>query len=71
MATGDQIARGRTVYEFTGTKLEQFPLPGKLPLEFGRELDGLAQKLASLEPSAVCADGVPTREQAGRGADRA
>ena len=34
-----------------------------LPLEFGRELDGLAQQLASCEPSAVCADGVPTRER--------
>jgi hypothetical protein len=33
-------------YEFTGTKLEEFPLPAELPLEFGRELDALAQQLA-------------------------
>jgi len=33
-------------YEFTGTKLEQFPLPEALPLESGRELDNLAQQLA-------------------------
>ena len=48
-------------YEFTGTKLEQFPLPAVLPLEFGRKLDGLAQELAAVEPSAVCAEAVPTR----------
>jgi hypothetical protein len=50
-------------YEFTGTKLEQFPLPAELPLEFGRALDLLAQRLASVEPSAVCAAEVPTRER--------
>jgi hypothetical protein len=50
-------------YEFTGTKLEQFPLPAELPLEFGRELDEIAQQLAALEPLAVCADRVPTRER--------
>ena len=35
-------------YEFTGTKLEQFPLPHALPLEFGRELDALAHQLAAV-----------------------
>jgi hypothetical protein len=50
-------------YEFTGKKLEQFPLPASLPLEFGRTLDTLAQDLARVEPAAVCADGVPTRER--------
>jgi hypothetical protein len=30
-------------YEFTGTKLEQFPLPTMLPLGFGRELGGLCE----------------------------
>ena len=50
-------------YEFTGAKLEQFPLPASLPLEFGRELDALAHKLATAEPSAICADVVPTRER--------
>jgi hypothetical protein len=34
-------------YEFTGTKLEEFPLPASLPLERGRELDALAQLLAA------------------------
>jgi len=50
-------------YEFTGTKLEQYPLPADLPLKFGRRLDDLAQQLAAVEPSAVCVQGVPTREQ--------
>lgn len=50
-------------YEFTGTKLQEFPLPPELPLEFGRALDGLARRLAAVEPSAVCAAGVPTRDR--------
>jgi hypothetical protein len=50
-------------YEFTGNKLEQFPLPGELPTEFGRELDRLAQRLSAVESLAVCSAGVPTRER--------
>jgi hypothetical protein len=48
-------------YEFTGTKLREFPLPGVLPLQLGLELDRLAQRLAAQEPSAVCNDLVPQR----------
>ena len=48
-------------YEFTGTKLQEFPLPERLPLELGRELDSLAQELAGHEPSAVCEAGIPSR----------
>ncbi|GGU22416.1 hypothetical protein GCM10010289_49900 [Streptomyces violascens] len=49
-------------YEFTGTKLQEFPLPVQLPLSLGRALDTLAQKLATHEPYAVCAaDEPPTR----------
>ena len=50
-------------YEFTGTKLEKYPLPRTLPLEFGRELDSLARQLGAVEPLAVCASGVPTGER--------
>src|SRR5690606_5649948 len=39
-------------WEFTGTKLQEFPLPASLPLDRARELDSLAQRLSSLEPSA-------------------
>ncbi|WP_406506015.1 BREX-2 system adenine-specific DNA-methyltransferase PglX [Streptomyces sp. NBC_00212] len=48
-------------YEFTGTKLKEFPLPAQLPLRLGHSLDTLAQELATYEPSAVCtADAPPT-----------
>ncbi|MFJ9472897.1 BREX-2 system adenine-specific DNA-methyltransferase PglX [Streptomyces caniferus] len=49
-------------YEFTGTKLKEFPLPADFPLRLSRSLDALAQELATHEPSAVCAaDEPPTR----------
>ena len=48
-------------YEFTGTKLQEFPLPATLPLEWGRRLDSLAQRLAACTPAAVCAAGAPSR----------
>ncbi|WFE43503.1 BREX-2 system adenine-specific DNA-methyltransferase PglX [Verrucosispora sp. WMMD1129] len=50
-------------YEFTGTKLQEFPLPSAYPLEFAREIDGLAQRLATVSPAAVAGSGVPTRER--------
>lgn len=50
-------------YEFTGTKLQEFPLPRELPPEFGRALDSLALQLATLEPGATCGTEVPSREQ--------
>ena len=40
------------IYEFTGTRLADFPLPGRLPVERGRELDELAQELSGLRPTA-------------------
>jgi hypothetical protein len=48
-------------FEFTGTKLEQFPVPEGSPLVRARRLDALAQELASVTPAGVCAVGVPTR----------
>jgi hypothetical protein len=48
-------------YEFTGTKLEEFPLPEVLPLQLGRALDGLAHALASHEPWRVCTVETPWR----------
>ncbi|MBB5479501.1 SAM-dependent methyltransferase [Micromonospora parathelypteridis] len=58
---GDEAWEPR--YEFTGTKLQEFPLPGAYPLERARLLDLLAQRLASLTPAAVAKSGVPTRER--------
>lgn len=48
-------------YEFTGTKLQDFPLPVALPLAHARELDRLAQKLTKYEPFALTTAGIPTR----------
>ncbi|MFD3909004.1 BREX-2 system adenine-specific DNA-methyltransferase PglX [Streptomyces sp. CB04723] len=48
-------------YEFTGTKLQEFPLPAKLPLEIGYELDSFAQSLVQCTPSAVCEASAPLR----------
>ncbi|MGB2567120.1 BREX-2 system adenine-specific DNA-methyltransferase PglX [Micromonospora citrea] len=50
-------------YEFTGTKLQEFPLPSSYPLELSRQIDGAAQRLATVTPAAVAASGVPTRDR--------
>ncbi|MFF3865452.1 BREX-2 system adenine-specific DNA-methyltransferase PglX [Micromonospora sp. NPDC001898] len=50
-------------FEFTGTKLQEFPLPKAYPLKRARVLDSLAQRLAGLNPAAVAGSGVPTRER--------
>ena len=42
-----------TRYEFTGTKLEQFPLPSSRPLSRGRTLNALAQEFAAAAAHAV------------------
>nr|MBA2694962.1 BREX-2 system adenine-specific DNA-methyltransferase PglX [Actinomycetota bacterium] len=47
-------------YEFTGTTLQDFPLPADLPLSRGRSLDRLAQRTASQAPAAVAAEDTPT-----------
>src|SRR5262249_45900182 len=49
-------------FEYTSTKLEQFPLPSDLPVERARRLDLLAQRLSQVLPAAICANGTPTRE---------
>ena len=56
-------ARGepyRETYEFTGTTLQDYPLPSVLPLERARVLDGLAQEMAAHEPTTKCTVGVPS-----------
>ncbi len=49
-------------YEFTGTKLEELPLPEAYPLELAQQLDELAQRLGRVSPAAVAAERMPTRE---------
>ncbi|MET7391906.1 BREX-2 system adenine-specific DNA-methyltransferase PglX [Dactylosporangium sp. NPDC005572] len=50
-------------YEFTGTKLQDFPLPSEFPTELATELDELAQHLTALDPSTSASASVPTRER--------
>ncbi len=48
-------------YEFTSSRLEELPLPSRLPGGHGHVLDTLARRLASVKPAALCARAVPTR----------
>ena len=51
-------------HEHDATKLQQFPLPpGQSPVGIACTLDRLATKLATRQPSAICAEGVPTRDR--------
>jgi hypothetical protein len=47
-------------YEFTGTTLQDYPLPATLPLDRARALDSLAGDLAAQAPAAVDVSGLPT-----------
>ncbi|GLW09623.1 DNA methylase [Microtetraspora sp. NBRC 13810] len=47
-------------YEFTGTKLQSFPLPAKYPAVLAAALDSRSQDLASTSPSAIIAARLPT-----------
>lgn len=52
----------KNTYEFTGTKLQDFPLPAHRPLALGRALDAAAQELTRYEPAGVRASGAtPSR----------
>ncbi|WP_406267025.1 BREX-2 system adenine-specific DNA-methyltransferase PglX [Streptomyces sp. NBC_00191] len=46
-------------YEFTGTNIQEFPLPAAYPAALAGALDGLARQLSAVTPSAVVADGRP------------
>lgn len=47
-------------YEFTGTKLQDFPLPADYPTDLASELDALAQQLSATTPTALANKSVPT-----------
>ncbi|MEU4304005.1 BREX-2 system adenine-specific DNA-methyltransferase PglX [Streptomyces rochei] len=61
---GFTSAEWERFFEFTGTKLQEFPLPAELPLGLARQLDALAQELAAHGPTALIASSTtpPTRE---------
>ncbi|WP_428836933.1 BREX-2 system adenine-specific DNA-methyltransferase PglX [Streptomyces cuspidosporus] len=46
-------------FEFTGTKLEGFPLPASYPTALGSAMDTLARNLGIVSPSALTASGTP------------
>lgn len=47
-------------FEFTGTKLQEFPLPANYPTELSTALDAQAQQLAATSPSALVEKQTPT-----------
>ncbi|WP_119727667.1 BREX-2 system adenine-specific DNA-methyltransferase PglX [Thermomonospora amylolytica] len=57
-------------WEFTGTKLQEFPLPSTLPLHYGREIDKLAQQLSAVEAETVCRRSIPARNTLNEAADK-
>ncbi len=50
-------------HEFTGTTLQDCPLPSVLPLEKGRLLDKYARELCTWAPIAYFADHIPTAQR--------
>ncbi|GIF00577.1 BREX-2 system adenine-specific DNA-methyltransferase PglX [Paractinoplanes rishiriensis] len=50
-------------YEFTATKLQQLPLPPRLPVRAARYLDDLGRRAAATTPQAVAATGVPDAQR--------
>ncbi|MCQ4043247.1 BREX-2 system adenine-specific DNA-methyltransferase PglX [Streptantibioticus rubrisoli] len=47
-------------YEFTGTKLKEFPLPSRFPVDLAANLHRLAKELAATSPSALTSREAPT-----------
>ncbi|MFJ2668729.1 BREX-2 system adenine-specific DNA-methyltransferase PglX [Nocardia fluminea] len=47
-------------FEFTGTKLEEFPLPATFPTTLATRLDELARELSAVSPNALCDNKTPT-----------
>jgi hypothetical protein len=47
-------------FEFTGTALQDYPLPSAFPVDRGRQLHGMAQESAIYVPSAVAERATPT-----------
>ncbi|MDU0301730.1 BREX-2 system adenine-specific DNA-methyltransferase PglX [Streptomyces sp. PAL114] len=47
-------------FEFTGTKLQEFPIPASYPTSLATALDALAQQLSAFSPSSITAESTPT-----------
>ncbi|WP_406267019.1 BREX-2 system adenine-specific DNA-methyltransferase PglX [Streptomyces sp. NBC_00191] len=46
-------------YEFTGTKVQEFPLPAEYPADLAAMLDALAQELLAVSPSEIIRQDAP------------
>ncbi len=60
-ALGDEMWKSH--YEFTGTKLAEFPLPETQPDSVALRVDRLAQQLAVLDPAAIAVAASPTHTE--------
>ncbi|MET7290948.1 MULTISPECIES: BREX-2 system adenine-specific DNA-methyltransferase PglX [Streptomyces] len=47
-------------YEFTGTKVQEFPLPVSYPVLLATELDALAKQLSATTPAILTSEATPT-----------
>ncbi|WP_338320500.1 BREX-2 system adenine-specific DNA-methyltransferase PglX, partial [Streptomyces lonarensis] len=47
-------------YQFNGTKINEFPLPGDFPTILATEIDSLTQDLFTATPAALVAESLPT-----------
>ncbi|MFI8276006.1 BREX-2 system adenine-specific DNA-methyltransferase PglX [Streptomyces sp. NPDC085929] len=47
-------------YEFTGTRLQEFPLPHTYPVRLAAALDKLSQQLGAFSPSSLSSETTPT-----------
>lgn len=63
---GGERSTGRypweSYYEFSGARVQDFPIPADKPVYLARKMEALAERLAALESTAVRADSVPTRQ---------
>ncbi|MFJ7057914.1 BREX-2 system adenine-specific DNA-methyltransferase PglX [Streptomyces microflavus] len=57
-------------YEFTGTKLQEFPIPAEYPTALATELDTLAQQLSASTPAALLVEPAPTAAALRKAKDR-
>lgn len=62
-AGGLSASRWEERYAFDSTKLQQFPVPDRRPLEITRQIQAEVDARSLLLPERLCAEGPPTREQ--------
>ena len=61
------LSEWENFYQFSGTKVKDFPLPAGKVLDRARRIDQLAQELAAVEPAALLRHSSPSAELFARG----